>query len=248
MPAIIYFLSDIIDNTNTNNINQSVNIPLELIISIITFLSCIIFRKLFFNNDSFTISYFLLHFIVNFIITILCIPYLLTMFYDPNGINELYENQYITEYAHILYTYPILIGLHTYHLLDVSNINTSEIIHHIVTYIFYMISYKLNHPFYFVHLICMSGIPGGITYYMLFLEKLNIIKNINEKYISMHINFWIRCPGCIIYATLLYDRMIYMYEYIHLPHMFLILFIMLNGIYFTTTIVDSYYKKLYKFN
>jgi hypothetical protein len=94
----------------------------------------------------------------------------------------------------------------------------------------------------------MSGIPGGITYYMLFLEKIKAISNIKEKYISMNINFWIRCPGCIIYATILYDRMIYMYDEICPIHMFLVFFTLINGIYFTTTIVESYYSKLYKIN
>jgi hypothetical protein len=169
------------------------------------------------------------------------------MFYDPTGIDETYDGEYMNEFWYIKYTYPILIGLHTYHLIDYKNINISEIIHHILTYIFYYISYTMNHPFYYVHLICMSGVPGGITYYMLFLEKVNGISSITEKYISMNINFWIRCPGCIIYATLLYDRMIYLYEGICPIYMFLIIFTLINGIYFTTTIVESYYNKLYKY-
>ncbi len=242
MPAIIYFT----DNNYDTNHNSKFTIPAELFLGLFTFGMCIFFHNMFFKKDSFTTSYFLFHFIVNAIITCMCLPYFLTLFYDPNGINESYDDEYISKYWYIKYTYPILIGLHTYHLIDYKNINTSEIIHHIITYIFYYISYKLQHPFYYVHLICMSGVPGGITYYMLFLEKINGITSITEKYISMCINFWIRCPGCIIYATLLYDRMIYMYESFCPIHMFLIIFILINGIYFTTTIVESYYTKLYK--
>lgn len=241
MPAILFY----VDNYDINH-NYNLNIPFEIFIGIFTFVSCIFLHKLFFKNESFSTSYFLMHFIVNSIITLLCLPYFLTLFYDPTGIDEVYDGEYMNEFWYIKYTYPILIGLHTYHLIDYKNINTSEIIHHIITYIFYFISYKMQHPFYYVHLICMSGVPGGITYYMLFLEKINGISIITEKYISMCINFWIRCPGCIIYATLLYDRMIYMYESICPIHLFLILLTAINGIYFTTTIVESYYSKLYK--
>ena len=251
MPAIIYYADNtFVNNTFVNNTNTNININInmfsQLILGVFTFCSCIFINHMFFKKESFTTSYFMLHFLVNFIITVLCLPYFLTLFYDPNGINETYDNEYMDIYWYIKYTYPILIGLHTYHLIDYKNINTSEIIHHIITYIFYYISYKLNHPFYYVHLICMSGVPGGITYYMLFLEKINAIKSITEKYISMNINFWIRCPGCIIYSTLLYDRMIYMYDSVCPIHLFLIAFSLINGIYFTTTIVESYYTKLYK--
>ena len=241
MPSIIYYT----DNSYEYN-NSKIAIPSEIFLGVFTFVSCIFFHNMFFKKVSFTTSYFLFHFVVNAIISCMCLPYFLTLFYDPNGINEKYDNEYMTKYWYIKYTYPILIGLHTYHLIDYKNINTSEIIHHIITYVFYFISYKMQHPFYYVHLICMSGIPGGITYFMLFLEKINGISNITEKYISMCINFWIRCPGCIIYATLLYDRMIYMYDGICPIHMFLVFFTLINGIYFTTTIVESYYSKLYK--
>jgi hypothetical protein len=211
MPAIIFY-ADNLNNNNNNNNNLNIAIPNEILISIFTFVSCIVFHNVFFKKESFTLSYFMFHFIVNTIIFSLCLPYFITMFYDPTGIDETYDGEYMNEFWYIKYTYPILIGLHTYHLIDYKNINISEIIHHILTYIFYYISYTMNHPFYYVHLICMSGVPGGITYYMLFLEKVNGISSITEKYISMNINFWIRCPGCIIYATLLYDRMIYLYE------------------------------------
>jgi hypothetical protein len=92
----------------------------------------------------------------------------------------------------------------------------------------------------------MSGVPGGITYLMLFMQKHNIISSLNEKYYSMLLNIWLRGPGCIIYSTLLYDRMIYT-ENIHFCpiHLFLIGFTALNGIHFTTTIIDSYYRMLH---
>jgi hypothetical protein len=220
---------------------------MTLINNIICFIGTCIFchfiKNIFMKTHNFSTSYFMLHFIVNCIIILLCIPYFLTLFKDPNGINSDYE-----EYSYIQYTFAIMNGLHTYHLYNsYKNINFDEIIHHANSYIFWILINYLNHPIYYVGLIWMSGIPGGITYLMLFLQKLNKISMIKEKYYSMLLNYWIRSPGCIIYSTLLYDRMIYMYDGEFCPiHIFIIGYTIINGIHFTTTIVDSYYRNLLK--
>lgn len=203
---------------------------------------CHLLKLTFLKKYSFNTSYFMLHFLANCVITSLCTPYFLTLFKDPNGIESDYE-----EYGYILYIFPIIASLHTYHLYNCyDSIKWDEILHHVVTYVFWLIVQYLSHPIYYVGLIWMSGVPGGLTYLMLFMQKHNIINSLNEKYYSMLLNFWIRCPGCVIYATLLYDRMIYMEDGKICPiHLFLISFTALNGIHFTTTIVDSYYRMLY---
>ena len=208
-----------------------------------SFFGCYVLKSTFMKSYSFNTAYFMLHFIINCIIVSMCLPYFLTLFTDPNGIHSEYE-----EYSYIRYTFPIINGLHTYHLYNCyKDINYDEIIHHLITYVFWILLSYLHHPIYFVGLIWSSGVPGGITYLMLFLQKFNKISIIKEKYYSMMINFWIRCPGCIIYSTLLYDRMVYMYDGEFCPiHIFIIGFLIINGIHFTTTIVDSYYRNLLK--
>jgi hypothetical protein len=215
----------------------------QTILFFTTFLSCDILNKTVFKKYSLNITYCALHFLVNCIVTCMCIPYFLTLFKDPNGIESDYE-----EYGFIRYTYPIIGSLHTFHLYkSFSFIKWDEMLHHIVTYVFWIICEYLSHPFYYISLICLSGIPGGITYLMLFLKSHNILTSLQEKYYSMLINFWMRGPGCIIYSTLLYDRMIYIDDGKFCPiHLFLIGFTMINGIHFTTTIVDSYYRLLLK--
>jgi hypothetical protein len=215
----------------------------NILIFLISFCFMYLIKNTFLKNYNFTVAYFMLHFIINFIITCMCLPYFLTLFKDPNGIDSEY-----TEYMYIQYTFPILNALHSYHLYNsYKNINYDEVIHHIITYVFWILNIHLNHPIYYVGLIWLSGVPGGITYLMLFLQNLKIITSLQEKYYSMMINFWIRGPGCIIYSTLLYDRMIYMYDGELCPiHIFIIGFLMINGIHFTTTIVDSYYRNFLK--
>jgi hypothetical protein len=203
---------------------------------------CFLSKKTILNSYTFNTSYYMQHFIINCIITRLCFPYFLTLFTDPFGIKDDYK-----EYLYIQYTYPILASLHTYHLYNCyKHIKYDEFIHHILTYIFWIIQNRMDHPFYYVSLIWMSGVPGGLTYLMLFLQKNNIITSLQEKYYSMLLNIWVRAPGCIIYSTLLYVRMNYLFGNSSYMHLFLIFFTMINGIHFSTTIIDSYYRSLLK--
>ena len=64
----------------------------------------------------------MLHFIVNCIIVGMCIPYFLTLFKDPNGIESDYE-----EYSYIRYTFPIINGLHTYHLYNCYKVINNDV-------------------------------------------------------------------------------------------------------------------------
>ena len=92
----------------------------------------------------------------------------------------------------------------------------------------------------------MSGIPGGITYLMLFLQKFDKIDKMNEKKISMYLNIWLRAPLCIIFSTLLYIKNIQAYNitndlYNYYLTLNMIIFTSINGIHFMHTITESHY-------
>jgi hypothetical protein len=187
-------------------------------------------------------QYFILHFIHNIIITLIVIPYCLTMFSDPIGIN----NDYLSYKNNYEFLFPMISGLHTFHLLkSYKKIQLDEIVHHIITYSFTAINHILSHPFYYSYLIIVSGIPGGITYLLLFLQKLGIIQSITEKKISYLLNVWFRAPFTVAWATLAYTRLIYVEElFINKLLIIISMFIIpLNGIHFMTTIAQSYYKQ-----
>jgi hypothetical protein len=183
----------------------------------------------------FNTTYFLLHFIVNFINTILLLPLINKITQDPTG-NYLIHD----DWSSLDIIYPMIIGLHTFHLVhNLNKIYYDEIIHHTLTHIFwYFITFTEN-PFYIAGIIAMSGIPGGITYAMLFLQKYNIVSKKTEKEISMYLNIWCRAPLCIIFATLLYiqgckNNLFY-------ETLFMVLFTIINGVHFMHNITQSYY-------
>lgn len=192
-------------------------------------------KKIFMD---FNHTYFLLHFIVNLINTIILIPLIGHLLNDPLG-----KDLILSEWTNLDIIYPMIIGLHTFHLIHhIKNIKYDEIIHHVITHIFWYFIFILQNPLYIAGIISMSGIPGGITYLMLFLQKYNLVSKITEKKISMYLNIWFRAPVCIIFATLLYikgleNNMFY-------ETLFMCLFTMINGIHFMHNIVESYYMSL----
>jgi hypothetical protein len=164
---------------------------------------------------------------------------------DPLGFQE--DKYYETQYNNIYLCYPILASLHTFHFVkSLNQIKLDEIMHHLLTYVFWYIMYDFKHPIYTFSLITMSGIPGGLTYLMLFLQKFNIyFTPKREKYYSYLLNKWIRSPLCIIFST------IYLVRYAYVDHqiidfkylLFVCLFTFINGIHFAGTITESYYTK-----
>jgi hypothetical protein len=187
-------------------------------------------------------SYFLMHFIVNLINTTLLLPLINHMIYDPLGkyiINDDYTNLDII--------YPMIIGLHTFHLIHhLNKINYDEIIHHFVTQLFWYLIHIADNPIYLSGIISMSGIPGGITYLLLFLQKYNIVDKITEKKISMYLNLWIRAPLCIVYSTIVY--IIGLNNGLYFGSLFMAIFSTINGIHFMHNIIASYYLSNIKEN
>lgn len=219
-------------------------ITLEIIysgvyIGILFVLSNILTKKFSYDDST---QYFIIHFIHNMIITSIVAPYCFYMISDPIGINS--DSNIDKKYYDFLF--PMISGLHTFHLIkSYKKIQLDEMLHHIITYAFSIVNYILVHPFYYSYLIIVSGIPGGITYLLLFLQKLKYIDFTTEKKISYLLNVWIRAPFTIVWSTLAYNRLIYIEELI-INKMLIIMsmfFISLNGIHFMTTIAQSYHKQ-----
>jgi hypothetical protein len=209
------------------------------------------YSKKYWTNDFNTI-YFLLHFVINMINTVILLPHIYNLVYNPLEyiINDSLEEIHDTS---LIYIYPMIIGLHTFHLIHhLNKINYDEIFHHACTHIFWYVIHNTNNRLIILSIISMSGIPGGITYLMLFLNKLNSINSINsiniinEKKISMYLNIWCRAPLCIIFSTLIYIQTYYYYYELYMNYyyynMFVILFTSINGIHFMHNITESYYK------
>jgi hypothetical protein len=54
----------------------------------------------------------------------------------------------------------------------------------------------------------ISGLPGGLDYLLLGLVKLGCVDHMLEKRVNANLNTWVRCPGILIAAVLLYQAVL----------------------------------------
>ena len=182
--------------------------------------------------------YFLMHFFFNCYCVI----------YNWGNVSRIINNPYdIHHVSNKLSFYMVL--FHIYHTIFCWNgIPIDEKFHHIV------LVYMLN-PLMWLHYtnLCdfsfffMSGLPGGITYFLLFLKNLKIIGSLTEKFISKHLNLWIRAPGSVITAYIVYLNFgHFLFDSSSLAIKIAVVISVIgslwNGMHFQSTIVTSYAK------
>lgn len=57
--------------------------------------------------------------------------------------------------------------------------------------------------------IFISGLPGGVSYFLLGLQKMGLCKPVVEKRITANMNAWIRLPGILINSFIVYQALLY---------------------------------------
>ena len=54
----------------------------------------------------------------------------------------------------------------------------------------------------------ISGLPGGVDYFLLGLNKVGLLDHMLEKRINANLNMWLRIPGILIATTLCYQGLL----------------------------------------
>ena len=98
----------------------------------------------------------------------------------------------------------LVMALHLFHCIQY-RINRQDIIHHGVMSSVLLISIYNRDNNQFIGptnyaLFFLSGLPGGIDYFLMVLVELGRIRSITEKYYNQYLNTWIRSVG-ILYAA-----------------------------------------------
>ena len=139
-------------------------------------------------------KYFLIHFIFNVYVTINTIKDTLYILSNPYDVQRVSNK--ISFYVVIF---------HMYHMLFYANIQIDEIIHHIwIVFIIIPMTWIYYNNLANASLFFMTGSAGGTTYFLLYLRDKEVISKITEKYISKHLNMWIRIPGSIIVGYIIF--------------------------------------------
>ena len=190
--------------------------------------------------------YFAIHVIFNLWITYLTyndVKY--TLLYPETALDESYSSSGII-------TTSAISSFHTYHLIFFKNINTEELIHHIVSCFivpFIGIILPLGNTIPICN-IAMCGIPGAIDYFMLILVKYKIIHKITEKSINRWLNLLIRWPIFLLSVYILLFNLIRKnLEYGIITKLLLLLCVFLhsfNAVYYCEKVIGNYHVTLIK--
>jgi len=147
--------------------------------------------------------YFFLHAIVNTIVCYFSFPDVYRTFIDP--INA------FTGQSQSMMANNAVISIHLYHIIRFK-LSKGDIIHHIIFVsiccglaikVKYNAGVANNLGCFF-----LSGLPGGIDYFLLVAEKHNWINKLTEKKWNAYIQGWIRGPSMAIYGFLLWQTYI----------------------------------------
>lgn len=97
----------------------------------------------------------------------------------------------------------IIIAIHVYHMCAFK-LNAEDLFHHL-TFVPIIGGGHFVYPWGIAgNVLCffISGLPGGIDYFLLALYKEERIASLTEKRINLSINVWMRSPGIVVFCCL----------------------------------------------
>lgn len=206
---------------------------LYIFIGILTLLHNII-------KDKPSTKYFMMHFLFNMYVVYNTYS---DMFHSLTNINQLYKVDSFCSFTIIIF--------HMYHVIIYRKLLTlDDVIHHVINvFIIIPITWLYSNSLLNTGLFFMTGLPGGIIYFILWLKEHEYVSKMLEKKIAKHINIWIRCPGCTLVAYLIFQGVYTGHIVLECsPFVANLLACILiggtywNGIYFASSIVESHAK------
>lgn len=184
-------------------------------------------------------KYYLLHSINNMFIVYSSIPELI---YTYNNFFDYYN--YNCNYFPSVISY----SLHIYHIyVYFKKMRFDDWLHHIVMMFAFPLAMAtdpgslLNHAMFY-----LTGLPGAINYFLLFLSRNGIVGRIFQKKVNNYLNLLIRCPGCISHVTMSLLTLGFR-EFTPIQTYFVLiqcLIVYWNGIYFMNQVIVDYNKQI----
>jgi len=103
----------------------------------------------------------------------------------------------------------IINSVHVYHMIGGFALSPADYFHHLLfipTIAFPGQVFRWgalgNFQAFFI-----SGLPGGIDYFLLGLQKVKLLDSLTEKRVNANLNTWVRTPGIICSTVLLYQAL-----------------------------------------
>ena len=201
-------------------------------------LYCYIF-DIYLNNSA---RWFLLHSIINFLVVYYSISDVFTCISNYNICYKIEWN----ENSEKVYNYATL--LHIYHFIFFKLTRDDYIHHFLMVCVCGTLCYLQKSIISSFVLFFLSGLPGAIDYYLLFLVKINTIDTKFEKKVYSYLSAYLRAPGCTYTFAVGINGIIDYYIKKDYYNMILLLIticlIFWNGQYYFMKSYESYLRKM----
>lgn len=193
--------------------------------------------------------WFLLHAIGNIVVAALCVPDFFNTFANPPEAMAVAYCQTLPFPGCSDWPTCIIIAMHIYHMLSFK-LSADDMFHHLlfVPVIGGMNFAYPNGTLGNVLSFFISGLPGGISYFLLAAVKSGALSSMHEKRLNCSINTWIRGPGITAFCTLTLASWAHpapsvppsdmMPWYVFFPSMLVSFF---NGQYYAQRVIGNYY-------
>ena len=151
--------------------------------------------------------WFLLHAIGNMVVSLGALPDFLYVFQNPPaGLSVAYcvdLNKNSSRWACSEWPVGLIVAMHIYHMMGFK-LNADDMFHHLL-FVPVIGGLHFMYPWGALgNVLCffLSGLPGGISYFLLCAVKAGRMSSFMEKRINCSINTWVRGPGIVMFITL----------------------------------------------
>lgn len=213
---------------------------IDNIVNILIYTTSLCLLDSLFNTIKLNGVYYLNHFIVNSIITYYTINDVINSFIDFDNIRN-YPLNYIS--MNLIYS------LHFYHIIMYYNkFKFDDWLHHILMIFICLPVAALVDcgTLYGYSMFFICGLPGGINYLLLFLQRNNMISRLTQKKFNKYLNLLIRQPGVISHFTLSILTIKNFDIYYLVLNLIPSLLVLWNGVYYMDMVMYDYVYNIIK--
>lgn len=155
--------------------------------------------------------WFLVHSFANSLVCLTAIPSLIAVLTDPmNAVNpEVFGDSSIFGNGSV-WPLTIVNSVHVYHMIAFRDLSAADYFHHLLFIPTIGLSGQVfqwgalgNWQAFFI-----SGLPGGVDYFLLYLKREGTVSNMQEKRYNANLNIWCRMPGILVATILCYSGLV----------------------------------------
>ena len=164
------------------------------------------------RRDVSACRWFILHALANSFVCLTAVNALLTTFSDPHNAmdSRVYSDRSLLGAASI-WPLAMVNSVHIYHMLGGFMLSSADYFHHLLFvpllgFPGQLLPWGAVEP---AGAFFISGLPGGISYLLLGLQKLGLLESIVEKRVTANLNTWVRTPGILFTCFVIYQGMLY---------------------------------------